>query len=251
MNNKKQSGFTLIEILVMLPVVSFIITVLVVLAQRSYYTILANNAETNLNLEAQTILFPLQDELLFATDYAETKSSDLNDSFAPSGGWRFDSNPQTLIVYETTLDKPRRDPNREFVYKRSYACGSYYSGYNPIATDNIIYFMQANSDNDYYTLRRRILTPQYSTCGTNYRPQTCPSSANFGTGGCQKVDTILSDHVVSFKIDYFDEDNFLIDTGNGGSPLEAEKLKIRLTLGNKILGKTVDATSTVTMRKIN
>ena len=104
MNNKKQSGFTLIEILVMLPVVSFIITVLVVLAQRSYYTILANNAETNLNLEAQTILFPLQDELLFATDYAETKSSDLNDSFAPSGGWRFDSNPQTLIVYEATLD---------------------------------------------------------------------------------------------------------------------------------------------------
>ena len=243
--DNKQLGFTL------LPVVSFIITVLVVLAQRSYYTILANNAETNLSLEAQTILFPLQDELLFATDYAETKSSDLNDPFAPTGGWRHDSDPQTLIVYETSLDKPRRDPDREFVYKRNYSCGSYYSGYNPIATDNIIYYMKANADNDYYTLRRRILTPQYSTCGTNYRPQTCPSTANFGNGGCQKVDTVLSDHVIDFNIEYYNEDNNLIDVNNGGSPLEAEKLKIRLKLGNKILGKTVDATSTVTMRKIN
>jgi len=251
MIKKNQSGFTLIEILVMLPVVSFIITVLVVLAQRSYYTILANNAETNLNLEAQTILFPLQDELLFATDYADTISSSLSDPFAPTGGWRHDSDPQTLIVYETTLDKPRRDPDRDFVYKRDYACGSYYSPYNPIATDNIIYFMKPNADNDYYTLRRRILTPQYATCGTNYRPQTCPSTANFGTGGCQKVDTVLSDHVIDFEVNYFDENNNQIDLSNGGSPLSAEKLTIKLKLGNKILGKTVDATSTISMRKIN
>jgi len=248
--NITNHGFTLIEIVVILPIVSFLMTVLVVLAQSTYFRILANNAETNLSLEGQVLLAQFEDELLFATDFGETKSSDLTDSYAPTGGWNANSNPETLIIYETSLTAPRRDPNRDFVYKRTYNCNSSNAAYNPIAIDNVIYFSKKNPDNPYYSLYRRVLTPHYNTCNTNYRGQTCPT-ANVGSGVCVKADTLLSDHLVNFEVDYYDEDNQLVNTSGSGSPLDGEKIKVTITLGNILYGESIESTSSFTMKKIN
>ena len=245
---KSNHGFTVIELIVILPIVAFIMTSLIVVAQTTFFRILSNNAEASLKLESQTALFSLQDELLFATDFGEVKTNDLNDPFQPSGGWRYDTDPDTLIIYETSLNAPRREPDREFVYKQIYNCSS---PYNPIAVDNVIYFTKDNPDNDYKTLYRRVLTPQYNTCNNNYRDQSCPTEANFGTGGCGVVDNKLSDKVVDFEVEYYDVDNNLVDVDGSGSPLEGEKIKVTLKLGNLVYGKDVEAQSNLTMRKIN
>ena len=237
-----ENGFTIIELAIVVPIISIIAIGVITLVMSMFFQIMANNARLNLLLESQTVLLSLQDELLFTSNYGEEIMSNLSDSYAPTGGWSFDTSPETLIIYETTLTAPRRDPDREFVYRNSCS-GS-------IAYDNVIYFTQPNDTNPYHTLYRRILTPQYSTCNTNYRVQTCPT-VFVGTNPCYSPDSVISDRVVDFEIDYYDLDNNLIDTDAGGSPTAAEKVTVHLTLGDNLFGRTVEAESSITMRKIN
>ena len=237
-----KKGFTIVELVIVVPIISVIAIGVITLVMNMFFQIMANNSRLNLLLEAQTVLLSLQDELLFTTNYGEVIMSDLSDVHEPAGGWTFDTSPETLIVYETTLTAPRRDPDREFVYKNNCS-GS-------IAFDNVIYFAEPNPDNDYYTLYRRILTPQYTTCNSNYRVQTCPT-AFVGSDPCYSRDSVISDRLIDFEIDYYDQDNVLIDTDAGGTPLDAEKVTIHISLGDSLFGRDVKAESSLTMRKIN
>jgi len=241
MKLKKNQGFTIVELVVTIPIISLVALGVVSLVITMFFQIMANNTRLTLLLESQTVLLSLEDEMLFTTNYGETIMSDLHDDYAPTGGWSFNANPNTLIIYETSLTAPRRDPNRTFVFKNS-CDGS-------IAFDNVIYFTEPNADNSYSTLYRRILTPQYTTCNTNYRGQTCP--ADNVTPPCIIEDSVISHQVKDFQIKYYDIDNNLIDTANGGSPLDAEKATVTLDLGDELFGRQVSASSNITMRKIN
>jgi len=237
-----QKGFTIIEMVVVLPIVSIIAIGIITLVMNMFFQIMANNSRLNLLLEAQTVLLSLQDELLFTTNFGEGIMNNLGDAYAPTGGWTFDTSPNTLIIYETTLTAPRRDPDREFVFNGS--CNG------PIAFDNVIYFTEQNDTNPYHTLYRRILTPQYSTCNSNYRVQTCPAIF-VGTLPCESPDSVISDRVIDFNIEYYDSNNNLIDTASSGTPLDGEKITINLTLGDNLFGRNVNAESSITMRKVN
>ncbi len=152
MSINNQKGFTMVELLIVLPIVSLIVIIVFNYMFVSYGKMLQENTEANLRLEGETMLLDLEDELLFTTDYAETKSSDLTDPYAPSGGWTYNTNPDTLIIYETSLTAPRRDPDRNFVYKNVYGCSGGNSAYNPIAINNLVYFTKQNTTNPYKTL---------------------------------------------------------------------------------------------------
>ncbi len=237
-----QAGFTLLEIIIVLPIISITLLAMMNYSISQYAKMHTETSRANLQLEAETMLLDLEDELLFTTEYAPVKSSDLTDTYAPTGGWTNNTNPDTLIVYETALTAPRRDPNRDFVYKNTYGCNS---AYNPIALNNLIYFTAANTNNDYRTLYRRTLTPSYSVCNTNYKVKTCPA-ANVGSGGCTRSDSKLSEKVVDFIAEYFDQDNVVVT-----DPYEAEKLKLTVILGEKLFGTEVTVKSSITMKKIN
>ena len=253
MNRKRltndSQGFTMVELLIVLPIVSLIVIIVFNYMFVSYGKMLQENTEANLRLEGETMLLDLQDELLFTTDYGEVRSADLTDAYAPVGGWTYNTNPDTLIIYETSLTAPRRDPNREFVYKNVYGCSGANSAFNPIAINNLIYFTKQNTVNQYKTLYRRTLTPQYSLCGTNYKLQTCPV-ANVGTPPCMRADTILSSNIIDFRVDYFDENNVMLTTPPS-SPFSAEKVKLTAILGQSMYGKNLSVETTITMKKIN
>lgn len=240
-----QAGFTLVELVIIMPIVSVTLLALTSFMVQQYAELHTETAKANLQLEAETMLLDLEDELLFTTDFANTKSSDLTDSYAPSGGWTYNTTPETLIVYETSLTAQRRDPNREFVYKNQYGCSGGYAAYNPIAINNLMYFTTQNSTDSYRTLYRRTLVPSYSTCNTNYKKQTCPA-ANVGSGGCTTADSKLTDKLKDLQIDYYDDNN--VATSN---PLDAEKIKISVELAEKKFGKEISVHSSITMKKIN
>jgi len=238
-------GFSLVEILIALPIASVLALVITTTMYTQYGDLQKSTARVNLRMEGEITLISLEDELLFSTDFGEYMKSDLSDSYAPPGGWSSNTTPNTLIVYETALTADRRDANRDFVFKNLYGCSSVY---NPIAIDNLMYFTQDNAKGDYKTLFRRTVTPQYTTCNTNFKIQSCPA-ANVGSGGCNSADAILSDKVVDFTIDYYDEDNvFIPSTGN---IWDAEKVKVNLTLGEKIFGDNIQVVTSITMKKVN
>jgi type II secretory pathway pseudopilin PulG len=239
-------GFTLVEIVIVLPIISIILPGMVDFTVRQYSKMHTETSRANLQLEVETMLLDLEDELLFTTEYAQTKSSDLTDTWQPTGGWTYNTNPDTMIVYETALTAPRRDPNREFVYKNTYGCSGGSSAYNPIALNNLIYFTAPNGgSNQYKTLYRRTITPAYSTCNTNYKVKTCPS-ASVGSNGCTRADSKLSEKVVDFQVQYFDDNNVATT-----DPLAAELVKITVILGEKLFGESVTVDSSITMKKIN
>lgn len=236
-----QKGFTIMEVLVTLPIVSLLSLILATTMFELYGQMLQGAATSRLRMEGEILLLSLEDELLFSTDFATVKSTDLSDTNAPTGGWTYNTTPtDTLIVYETALTADRRDPDREFVYKKASTCGSSYN----IAINNLIYFTAQNPSDEYRSLYRRTIVPQYVTCGTNFKQQSCPQSNV--AAPCGGADAKLSDKVVDFQIEYFDDNNVSLST-----PTNAELVKLSLTLGDKLYGKSIQVPTSITMKKVN
>ncbi len=242
LNSKKDAqGFTLLEVLISLPIATILSIILTTTMFNQYGQLLQGAARSRLRMEGEILLLSLEDELLFSTDFANGKSSDLADAYAPTGGWTYNTTPtDTLIVYETALTADRRDPDREFVYKRSGSCSSSYD----IAINNLIYFTQPITGSEYRKLYRRTLVPQYTTCGINYKKQTCPPGTVVSP--CTSADSLLSDKVIDFQVEYFDENNVSLS-----APASAELVKLTLVLGEKIYGKEMVVPTTITMKKVN
>ena len=237
----KRFGFTILEVLIALPIASMLSILVASTMFNQYGELLQGAARSRLRMEGEILLLSLEDELLFTTDFATGKSTDLTDANAPSGGWTYNTTPtDTLIVYETALTADRRDPDREFVYKKAGNCSSSYN----IAINNLIYFTKPNTIDNYRTLYRRTLVPQYTTCGVNYKTQTCPAGSV--ASPCVGEDAKLSDKVVDFQVEYFDNDNVALS-----NPDTAEMVKLTLTLGEKIYGENIVIPTSITMKKVN
>lgn len=234
-------GFTILEVLIAISLASVLSIMLATTMFSQYGELLQSAAHSRLRMEGEVLLLSLEDELLFSTDFASTKSSDLSDNNAPTGGWTYNTSPtDTLIVYETALTADRRDPDREFVYKKGSNCSSSYN----IAINNLIYFTTATTGSSYRSLYRRTLVPQYQTCGVNYKTQTCPEGSV--ASPCVGTDSMLSNKVVDFQVEYFDDDNVALS-----SPATAELVKLSLTLGEKIYGENITVKTSITMKKVN
>ncbi len=260
--NEKQDGFTMTEIAVVIPLTSIILVTLVGSLFLQYTEVLAESARSDLRTTGQRLLINLQDELLFTIAYGEQTDANLSDPFAPSGGWTHNSDPQTLIINEVALDSTRRDEDRHIVRRALNPCETSDITDNPVAINNVIYFVEENPDSNYSNLRKRTLVPTFSTCSIdvatdnpctpttstcldNAKLTSCPAG-NVGSGNCRTEDSLLSENVVDMQVRYFAEDN--IETT---FPSSADKVEITLTLGDKVFGQEVEAEVKHTIRKIN
>lgn len=262
-NPKNQSGgFTLVEVLLVIPIATIMVVVLVGAIFTQYTASLAESARTELRASGQTILINLQDELLFTIAYGEGLETRLDDPNEPSGGWTYNTDPQTLIISEIALDSTRRDENRHIVRQRVNNCETSSVTANPLAINNVIYFVQDDPNSNYGTLYKRTIVPEYNicsrdtatgdpctpvsvTCRDNAKETTCPE-ALVGTDNCTAKDSALSEDVIDFVIRYFAEGN--VETS---VPSSADKIEITLTLGKKVFGKDVSTEVKHTIRKIN
>lgn len=261
-NKYTQKGFTILEVLIVLPIATLITVVLVGALFTSYRDSLAESAKTNLRVDGQTILINLQDELLFTIAYAEELESRLTDPHEPDGGWTHDTDPQTLIISEIALDSTRRDQNRHIVRQRVNNCETSSITANPLALNYVIYFVQENTDDNYSSLIKRTITPDYqlcsidivtgqpctpttTTCRGNAKQTTCPA-AFVGTNNCLADDSVLTSNILDFDILYFSEGN-----DETSVPSAADKIELIMTLGDRVFGKDVETVAKHTIRKIN
>jgi type II secretory pathway pseudopilin PulG len=259
---KKEHGFTMTELLVVIPLTSIILITLVGSLFIEYTNILAESARSDLRTTGQRLLINLQDELLFTIAYGEQADSTLSDPYAPSGGWTHSSDPQTLIINEVALDSTRRDEDRHIVRRALNNCETTPETGNPVAINNVIYFVQDEPGSNYDSLRKRTLTPTYGTCSIdidsgdpctpttttcldNAKKTSCPAG-NIGNGNCETEDSILSENVIDLDIKYFAENNVQTIF-----PSSADKVEITLVMGDKVFGKEIQTEVKHTIRKIN
>lgn len=237
----KQRGFTLVELLVISPIILVTAIGAVTFLFNQYGALVRQNGELNLQLEAQNILFGLQDDLWYANQFTNTKNDNLEDAYEPQpGGWMHNTTPPTLIISTAALTTNRRDPNRQPVYINESTCtppdGD---GANSVLYNNVIYFVSSTN------LYKRTLSapPELPTCGTSYYKQSCP--AENSSASC-RADILLSTHVETFAVIYYDDDNAI--TLN---PEEAESVKVDIDLKDKAFAEDIFASSSMRLRKLN
>src|SRR5665213_789764 len=205
-----------------------------------YGSLVKVDGQLNLQLNAQTILFGLQDDLWYADQFTSTLNTNLVDPYQPLGGWSSSSNPASLIISTPALTTNRRDINRQPVYINESTCtppdGN---GVNSALYNNVIYFVSGTS-----LYKRTVSAPSgMALCATSYYKQTCPA-ANV-TSSCA-ADILLSDKLTSFSIVYYDTNNAVITT-----PEQAESVKVSISLKDKAFGDDITANSSLRLRKLN
>lgn len=237
----KQAGFTLIEVLIMSPVIMITVVLLMSYLFNQYGQLTQQGALINLQSEAQNIVFGMQDDIFFARSFESDMNANLADTYKPSGGWKANSSPQTLIISDVALTTNRRNANRKPVYINTYGCSPQSTlEQNDELFNNTIYFVNGSTN-----LYKRTLTAPstLAICGTPYFKQTCPTGHTSAT--CPP-DKLLSDKLNTFTITYYDSDN-----GVTATPELAEKIKVDIQLKDKAFAEDIYANSSVTLRKLN
>ncbi len=234
-----QEGFTLLEVLIMSPIVMLTIVIILSFLFNQYGQLVQQGSQLNLNVEAQNITFSMQDDLFFANAYSSAINTNLSDTNQPAGGWKAATSPQTLIVSVPAETANRRSPSRKPVYVNTEGCDPTVLTDNTPLYNNVIYFVSGTN------LYKRYLTAPstLNTCGTSYQKQTCPS--NKVTSSCPP-DRVLTDKLQSFTVTYYDTSNTVTTT-----PETAEKVKIDIKLKDRAYAEDLTSSSTITLRKIN
>ncbi len=237
MKSLRADGFTLVEVLIMSPILMITIIITMTLLFNQYGQLTQQGAQVNLNVEAQNIAFSMQDDVFFASSFEQTSNSNLIDANQPSGGWTYSTTPkQTLILSTAALTTNPRNAARQVVYIDTAGCPS---EENSVLYNNVIYFASGTN------LYKRILTAPSSmnTCGASFQRQTCPAASV--TSECP-ADRILSDKLESFTVTYYDTNNTAVT-----DPEQAEKVRIDLQLKDKAFAEDIFSSSSITLRKLN
>lgn len=238
--NPNSKGFTLVEILIISPVVMVTIVMLMSYLFNQYGQLTQQGAQLDLNVEVQNITFSMQDDLFFSKSFESNKNDNLDDSFAPGGGWTATSTPKTLILSTAALTKNYRDEDRQPVYIDTQGCTPQATlEENSILYNNIIYFVSGT------TLYKRILTAPstMATCGTPYQKQTCPAAS--ATTSCP-ADRVLTTKLNSISYTYYDTNNVVTTT-----PENADKVTITMQLKDRAYAEDIFSTSSITLKKLN
>lgn len=236
---RNEAGFTLVEVLVMTPVIMVTVILMCSFLFSQYGQLTQQGAQLNLQVEAQNIVFSMQDDIFFADSFETTKNANLSDAYAPSGGWNYATTPPTLIISTPALTGNRRSENRQPVYINTEGCDASVLEQNSVLYNNVIYFTSGTN------LYKRILTAPSSmlTCGTSYYRQSCPAQ---NVGASCVADRRLTDKLNSIAITYYDATNTVVS-----SPTTATKVKIDLQLKDKAFAEDIYANSTITLKKLN
>lgn len=239
-NKESAEGFTLVELLVIGPILMVTVLTVTTFLFNEFGAITQQNSQLNLQLEGQNILFALQDDVWYANAFTSNINDNLIDQYAPQGGWNSATTPPTLITSTPSLTKSHRDPARQPVYVNESTCtppdGN---GANSALYENVVYFVSGNN------LYKRVITAPatLAICGIPFYKQNCP--ATHASSTC-KADILLSDHLSTFAVTYYDTDNAVITT-----PENAESVKVNISLSDKAFGNDITASSSLRLRKIN
>ncbi len=236
---RDQQGFTLVEVLIMAPIMILTIVFLMSFLFSQFGDLTKQGAQINLQTEAQVITFSMEDDVFFSNAFVQDLNAGLVDAYQPSGGWKYNTTPQTLIISAPAITKNRRDPNRQPVYINTVGCDASVIEDNSPLYNNVIYFVSGTN------LYKRVVSApsSMSTCGTSFVKQTCPQAQS--STSCPP-DKLLTDKLDTFTVTYLDTNNNAVS-----DPEQAERLKVVLALKDKAYAEDIHSSSTITLRKLN
>lgn len=213
-NNVARSGFTLIEMLIVAPIVLLTIGAFITVIVNLTGGVIASRGATVITYNIQDALNRIEDDVKLSTTFLAESNvtlstpqgySDDTSAFDNVGG---NGDELILNTLATTGNPLVSTSGLVYLTNLPNPCNSTQSSQNTPMTLNIVYFVRNNT-----LWRRTIMPSNYATAGCNapwQQPSCNPALFTGGSWGsntfCKAQDIDLVDNVdsSSFSVDYFD-----------------------------------------------
>lgn len=267
--NNHQRGFTLIEMLIVIPFVLLVIAGLVVAITGLTGDSLGTRGQTEAAYEAQDALNRIEASVLRTVLFPASIQFDPSSSARQGKNEPANSNTQFTFITNTTpspatqdtlilrlpaTDKNSLDATREVLYATKSNCSSATIATNPIYPVTYVYFVNSGT-----LYERTIITLPYNdTAYTDYlnktacsrqtttgptdisqRPSCIESLVGTANSECKTSDGVLATSVTNFKVTYLNKSGQAITASPATTtdPTKASGVEIELTIskssGNK------------------
>lgn len=267
----KPVGFTLVELLIVIPIVMMALTVFIGALIAMASEVAKTQGENKLTFDTQSALDMIERDVRLSANFLAGNEFAVSSPLGYAGGAgaindfkNNGTNGEMLILRTLATDRNPLDPARELIYiNTGSGCGANQKVVANYYYTTVIYFTKTDGTNK--SLWRRILLPTLatgtSTCGTPWQRSSCSPTATKGAA-CKIDDTLLIDNVSEFSIDYrynasdtsavADAKSTAISDANRTILLRSiSAVQVNITAARTIGGKPVTNSGTVLTSRLN
>jgi len=252
---RRADGFTLIEMLIIAPIVIIMISGFIALMISMVGDVLTTRDQSSMTFETQDALDRIEQDTRLTTQFLATSGvfpspQGSNNNFTGTAAF---TSANSLILGGLTTTKNPADSTKQLVYYANQPndCGPQES-YNRIFQGKIMYFVKDNA------LWRRVVLPNYNTnatvddstvCDPPWQQNTC-SPGYSGSTRCQTNDSKIMDNVTSFSVKYYTTPNSTTDIGPSQA-LSASTIEVTINGAKTTAGKPVNSSGSIRATKLN
>lgn len=241
-------GFTLVEMLVIAPIIILAIGIIIALMVNLIGDVLQTREQTAMTYSVQSALDQIEEDVRMAITIRPTSGpmpagygSNLTNM---SGTDAFTSNNSIIMMFHAT-DKRPTDPTRNLVHLNSpNPCGAAQTAFNPTQTYQVIYYQSGSA-----LYRRTALTkypttppPALSPCTTPWQQDSCHRD------NCPYRDAKVLDNIKNFSISYYRGADL---TSYSSADDATTTVRVSVDTERSTAGTTVVATGAMRATKIN
>jgi hypothetical protein len=251
-HKNREQGLTLIEVLVVSPLVVLLIGIFIGYMVSLTGDGLLRRENNNVTYEVNTALNDIELYATKATKFlSSTGTTPSNQGNTGTTAWEYKKtgDPDVLMIESIATTKSPLDRDREVVYKDNdpNPCASpnvNKNGFYPIQT---VYFLKDT------TLWKRTITridSSPSICGTVWQQASC-ASASVGTGPCAVEDEKLLENVTAVTVNYFNAPTSTTPLLANQVEATASTLSVTLQVQRNIAGKTIEYQASTRVKSEN
>jgi hypothetical protein len=245
MQTKRTTGFTLIEVMIIAPIVILFIGAFIALVVNLTGESLRLREKNAAAFNVQEALNDIEANVTLATSFHAETPTLVYPQGRNSTTNRFTNvragEPDTLIMKAAATTKNPIDPTRSLIYTGSGACNAR----NVVYQYYTIYFISDES------LYKRTILPQQAACAIPWQRGSCEESfVAANPTVCKKSDEKLLENVSTMDIQYF-SDASSSDAIPDSEATDANSISINIGLSKSVAGQALSYTGTSRVTSLN
>lgn len=246
-------GFTLVEVLIIAPIVVLVIGGFVGLMMALVGDVLLTRDQNVMAYETQDALDRIEQDTRIGTQFLDSSRALTAPQGKNDGTGAFTSS-DSLIMGALATDRNPASPERQLIYyaDQPAACGSSSISQNRVFINKIIYYVKNGS------LWRRVIVPTYNTdspsnllttCGDPWQQNSCSPGYTL-TPPCKANDAEVMKNIQSFNVKYYSSPSATTELTDADI-LTATTIDVTITGTKTTSGKVATTSGTVRASKLN
>ena len=254
-HNSRSSGFTLVEILVIAPIVLLAIGGFIALMVTMVGDVMVSRDNNTMLYDTQDALKRIENDVRLSTEFLTTTGTMISPQGSNSnftGTAAFTNAVNTLILNSLVTDQSPVNSSREIIYYKDQpnACGAT-KIFNNILYAKVIYFIKDGS-----LWRRTAIAPfntnattdSQTVCATPWQQDSC--SPGYTATRCKTNDVEVMQNVSSLNVEYYNTPSSTSNMGVGNAGA-ASTIKVTVTAQKQTATKTITVSQSLRATRLN